>query len=64
MAYLGNTPMLETASPFATPPTVIETSINEVQKSLLSGIGAAFGMAIGGLILYNIFGKNLVKKVL
>ncbi|NRH21542.1 hypothetical protein HOO68_05885 [Candidatus Gracilibacteria bacterium] len=64
MAFLGNTPHLETAAPFATPPTVIETSVNEVQKSLLSGVGAAFGMAIGGFILYHTFGRNLIKKVL
>lgn len=64
MAYLGNTPHLETAAPFATPPTVVQTSVSEVQRAMLSGIGAAFGMAIGGFVLYNVLGKNLVKKIL
>ena len=63
MAFLGNTPFLQTTAPFATPPTVLQTSVSEVQKAVLSGVGAAFGMAIGGFILYKILGKNVVSKI-
>ena len=59
MAFLGNTPFLETAAPFATPPTVIQTDISEVKKATISGIGFAFGAAIGGLILWKVFGKKM-----
>ena len=62
MAYLGNTPHLETASPFATPPTVIQTSISEIQRSMLSGIGAAIGMTIGGYVILQLLGKNTLRR--
>ena len=58
--FLGNTPMLETAAPFATEPTVIQTNISEVKKATLSGVGFAFGAAIGALVLFKVFGKKVV----
>lgn len=60
MYSLGNMPMLETASPFATEPTVIETSISDVKKATISGVGFAFGAAIGAVVLFMIFGKKIV----
>lgn len=56
---LGDTPMLETASPFATEPTVIQTNISEVKKATLSGLGFAFGAAIGAIVLFTFFGKKI-----
>ena len=56
---LGDTPLLETASPFATPPTVIETDITEAKKAMVSGIGMAIGLAIGGAVIYLFMGKKL-----
>lgn len=41
--FLGDTPMLETASPFATPPTVIETTLSDIHKGIITGIGVAIG---------------------
>lgn len=59
MAHLGNTPMLETASPFATPPTIIQTSVTEVQRSILAGLGTAIGLTIGSFLLFKVFGVRL-----
>jgi len=59
MAHLGDTPMLETASPFATPPTVIQTSITDIQRAMLNGIGTAIGITIGSFILYKLVGVRL-----
>jgi hypothetical protein len=50
--------MLETASPFATQPTVIQTDMSDIRKSLVSGIGMALGLAVGGFLLLHIFGKK------
>lgn len=58
--FLGNTPMLETASPFTTQPTVIQTDISEVKKATISGMGFAFGAAIGAFVLYHLVGKKIV----
>ena len=60
MAFLGDTPMLETAAPFATPPTMIQTDIGDIKKSLISGIGMAIGLAIGGYILLQVTGKKVM----
>lgn len=57
--FLGNTPMLETAAPFATAPTVIQTDIGDVKKAMVSGVGMAFGLAIGGYFLLHLFGKKI-----
>jgi len=57
MAFLGNTPFLETASPFTTPPTVIQSSMSEIKRSMTIGIGMAIGTAIGAYILLKIIGK-------
>jgi hypothetical protein len=46
MMHLGDTPHLETASPFATPPTVIESALSDIQKAILTGIGVAVGAGI------------------
>lgn len=56
---LGSTPMLDIASPFASQPTVIQTNLSEVKKATLSGVGFAFGAAIGAVILFKIFGKKI-----
>ena len=58
MAFLGNTPHLETASPFQTPPTVIQTSVSKINEALLTGIGVAIGTSIGAYFLLHIFGKR------
>lgn len=59
MAFLGDTPMLETAAPFATQPTVIQTDLSEVKKATISGMGFAFGAAIGAIVLFTLFGKKI-----
>ena len=59
MSFLHDTPMLETASPFATQPTVIETDMSDVRKAMVSGIGMALGLAVGGFILLHVFGKKI-----
>jgi len=61
MAYLGNTPMLETASPFSTPPTLVQTSLSDIRKSLVIGIGSALGLAIGGFLLHSLLGSRRVS---
>ena len=55
---LADTPMLQTASPFSTPPTVIQTAAADIQKSLFNGIGMAVGLAIGGIVWYFIVGRK------
>lgn len=60
MAFLGNTPMLETAAPFATAPTVIESNVSEVKKAMVSGIGMAIGASIAAGILYVVFGRKII----
>lgn len=59
MAFLGSTPMLEVATPFVSQPTVIESSLTDIKKSMVSGIGMAIGLAIGGFILLTVVGKKL-----
>lgn len=61
MAYLGDTPHLETASPFATPPTVIQTSVTEVKRAVLNGIGAAIGMTLAGYVFVKILGIRRLR---
>lgn len=58
--FLGDSPMLETASPFATPPTMIQTDMSDVKKAMVSGIGMAIGLAIGGFVLLQLTGRKVM----
>jgi len=60
MAFLHGTPYLETATPFAMAPTMIETDASDVKKAMISGIGMAVGLAIGGYILLQLTGKKVM----
>jgi hypothetical protein len=52
MAHLGDTPLIQTVNPFATPPTLIETNLSETRKAVFTGIGMAIGLSVGGAALY------------
>jgi len=55
MAFLGDTPFLETASPFATPPTVIRTAAGKIEEAVYIGVGIAVGTVIAAWLFKTLF---------
>ena len=42
----------EVTAPFALTPTELENHISETKKAIFTGIGMAFGLSIGGAVIY------------
>lgn len=54
MYYLHDTPV----DPFAQPKTKIELGVDELQKSVWTGIGMSIGLSVGGFLFWLAFGRK------